>query len=190
MPVPFVNRDDLSDYLGRDVSTDDGALIAVDAACDMVRTVAEQQFNKGTTTATYDGTGTDCLLLPERPVSSAGTVLVNGSAITDYVLADNGKLIRRGTLPSSPWVDTDSVVAPLRWPEGRQNVTVTYEHGYDPDDLPRDVRVVALSIAARLIVQGVATEETVGDVRVRYAGAATDLTNGEKMILSKYRQIR
>ena len=45
-----------------------------DAACDMVRTLAEQTFNDGTTTLTVDGTGTDAIVLPELPVNTVGTV--------------------------------------------------------------------------------------------------------------------
>ena len=50
--------------------------------------------------------------------------------------------------------------------------------------------MVALSIASRLVVQGVALEESVGPVRMMYAYAATDLTTGEARILAKYRQMR
>jgi hypothetical protein len=180
MPDPFISQQDLTDYLGRDVTSDDGAIIALDAACDMVRTFAEQQFNAATETYTGDGTGTDAFLLPRLPVTAAGTVTVDGTAVTDYILNDNGILFR-GTAGCDP--------RPV-WPSGRQNVTVTYEHGYATADLPRDVRVVALSIASRLLVQGVAVEETVGQTRIKYAGAATDLTNGERAILRKYRPIR
>jgi hypothetical protein len=180
MPDPFITREDLTDYLGRDVTEDPGALIAIDAACDTVRTVAEQSFNQATTTYTLDGTGTDALLLPDLPVSAAGTVVVDSGTITEYTLNGNGVLYR-GTAGCYP--------RPV-WPAGRQNVVVTADHGYATDDLPRDVRMVALSIAARLAVQGVALEESVGDVRVKYATSATDLTNGEARILRKYRRTR
>lgn len=183
MPDPFITPQDLVDYLGRGGTADAGMLIATDAACDICRTVAERQFNQGTTTYTLDGTGTDALLLPELPVSSVSAVTVAGTAVTDYVLNGNGILFRRGTV-------TSTCPSTLSWPEGRQNVTVTAVHGYSDDDLPRDVRVVALSIAARLVTQGVAVEESIGAVRVKYAGPATDLTSGEKMILRKYRPTR
>jgi hypothetical protein len=162
------------------VTADAGALAAVDAACDICRDVAEQQFNRGTATVRLDGTGTDALLLKQLPVLNAGTVTVNGGTITDYVVDDNGILLR-GTAGSDP--------RPV-WPSGRRNVAVTYEHGYDNADIPRSVRIVALSIASRLIVQGPASEEQVGDVRIKYAAASTDLTTGEKLILGKYKQIR
>lgn len=176
----FITVQDLSSYLGRDVTSDDGATFAIGAACDTVRSIAEQAFTYGTATETYDGTGTDCILLRRLPVANAGTVSVDGAAVTDYMLSDNGLLLR----------GTAGVLPRPTWPEGRQNVTVTYEHGYQDSSLPRDVRMVALSLASRLIVQGVAVQETVGDASVRYAGPASDLTAGEQMILAKYRVIR
>jgi len=180
MPDPFISTSDLVSYLGRGSATDPGMIIAADAACDMVRTLAEQSFNQATSTVVLDGSGTDALLLPELPVSSAGTVVVNGGTVTDYVLNGNGVLFR-GTAGVDP--------RPV-WPTGRQNIRVTYDHGYAEADLPRDVRMVALSIASRLVVQGVALEENIGPVRVKYAAAASDLTNGEQRILRKYRQMR
>jgi hypothetical protein len=181
MPDPFISQQDLSDYLGRDVTADAGALAVVDAACDVCRDVAEQSFNRVIGgTVTLDGSGTDALLLPELPVSRAGTVLVNGTAVTDYTLNGNGILLR-GSAGSDP--------RPV-WPSGRQNVTVTYDHGYADADIPRSVRMVALSLAARLIVQGVAKSETIGETSISYAVAASDLTNGELRILRKHRPTR
>lgn len=182
MPDPFISAQDVIDYLGRGGSADPGLLIATDSACDMCRTVAERDFNAGTATVTLDGSGTDAMMIPNRylPVAAAGTVTVNGGTITDFTLNDNGILFR-GTAGVDP--------RPV-WPAGRQNITVTVDHGYQEIDLPRDVRMVALSIASRLVVQGVALEESVGPVRMKYAVAATDLTNGEKRILGKYRQSR
>jgi hypothetical protein len=180
MPDPFISAQDLTDYLGRDVTSDDGAIIALDAACDIVRDLAEQDFNAATSTVTLDGTGTDALLLPQLPVTAAGTVSVAGSAVTDYTLNSSGILFR-GSAGCDP--------RPY-WPAGRQNVVVTYDHGYAAADLPRSIRMVALSIASRLIVQGVALEEQVGQTRVKYAVAATDLTSTEQMILRRYRPTR
>lgn len=177
MPDPFISTTDLVDKLGRGTVGDPAMVIATDAACDIVRTYAERAFNADTSTLTLDGTGTDCLLLPELPVNGAGTVSVGGSVITDYTLNNNG-LLFRGSAGSDP--------RPV-WPLGRQNVVVTYDHGYADDDIPRDVRVVALALAERIAVQGPATEESIGTVSIRYGMNATDLTDGEKAILYKYR---
>ncbi len=204
--MSFVSSQDLSDRLGRDVTDDPGAVSAVESACDIVQTLAEQSFEKVYgDTVVLDGSGTDCLLLPELPALAAGTVTVFATTLgtADYTLADNGRLIRLGGTTSSwdwfgggwgshvPW-PADSFpffrFHPV-WPEGRQNITVTYDHGNVIP--PAAVREVALSLAMRLVVQGPAVMETLGRTQqIRYAGAATDLTNGELRILAKYRQTR
>lgn len=192
---PFISRADLSDYIGRDVSNDDGATIAINAACDMVRTVAEQLFSPVTDTVALDGTGTDFIQLPERPVNAVGTVVVNGvtKGTLDYVSTTDGKLFATsGTANWTTWANGWSWLrgGTAVWPAGRQNVVVTYDHGYVDGTaaaVPADVRMVALALASRLAVQGPAMAETQGTDSIRYAAASTDLTNGEQMILRKYR---
>lgn len=180
MAIPFISREDLSDYLGRDLTTSDGAMEAIDAACQICRDVAQQSFDVVTAgTAIFDGSGTDALVLRELPVSAVSEVLIDDSAVDDWVLKDNGVLVRKSaTFSSSVW---SNGLPPSIWPLGRQNITVTYDHGYST--VPSSVRMVALSIAARLVIQGVAQFETVGDVSVRYGTNATDLTKGEERIL-------
>lgn len=194
MPDPFISRQDLTDYLGRDLTTDDGALIAVDSACEIVRTLTEQDFNSVTETIKLDGTGTDTILLPQVPVTAAGTVVVNGGTLdnNEYVANERGHLVRihsgtDGTATWSTWAQTSSPTA--YWPYGRENVEVTYTHGYS-GTVPADVRVVALMIASRLVVQGLKVQEQRGQASNRYAVASTDLTAGEKAILRKYREAR
>lgn len=186
MPDPFVSQQDLSDLLGRDVTSDNGALMALDAACDVIRDLCEQDFNAATETVSLNGTGTDCLLLPQRPVIAAGTVTVNGGTVTDYIAPTPEGFLYRGTTSGGCW---SGVV----WPKGRQNVHVTYDHGFTvapTNNVPRSIRMVALSIASRLVVQGVAQAETVGDTTVSYGMAASDLTAGEQRIIYGYIQKR
>lgn len=190
MPDPFLSADDLSSYLGRDVTADEGAVIALDSACEIVRTVAEQSFDLVISdTIVLDGTGTDCLLLPELPVSAAGTVVLNGGTLVagrDYMLASDGRLIRTaGTAYTTNWWTWSGPV----WMQGRQNVTVTYDHGHGT--VPSDVRMVALALADRIVVQGAAVFEALPNgQQVRYAGPALDLTANELRILRKYRIAR
>ena len=183
--APFISTDDLSDYLGRDVTTDNGAVIAVDAACNIIRMLADQTFDQVVGTVVLDGTGTDCLLLPEIPVNSAGTVIESGTTLVegeDYVLADDRKLIRTN---GTAYTTITSGYTPT-WQTGRQNVTVTYDHGY-AGTIPTDVRMIALQLAERIAVQGIAQSETVAGQSITYASPAMDLTPGEKLILSRYR---
>lgn len=189
MAAPFVSRQDLTDYLGRDVTADAGALIAVDSASQMCRTISEQSFTRGTTTDYFNGTGTDALLLPELPVNSVGTVSVSDSSApptwttagtADYAINGDGILYATNT--------AGTALFGTCWPKGRHNIAVTYDHGYD--SVPEDVRMVALSIASRLLVQGPASFEVLGDAQVRYAAESTAVMPTEKLILRKYRRAR
>lgn len=189
----FITVTELGDYVGRDLSADDGATLAVSFACETVRTLTEQDFAPVTGgTAVLDGTGTDTLLLPQVPVSAAGTVVVNGGTLdnNEYTVTEDGQLVRiySGTDGTATWSTWAQGAYPASyWPQGRRNVTVTYDYGFS-GTAPDDIRMVALMIANRLVTQGGATSETVGQVTRRYAAASTDLTNGERAILKKYRR--
>lgn len=183
MPDPFISPGDVVDYLGRGGTADPGIIIACDAACDMTRRIADQEFNANTATVTLDGTGTDYLLLPQHPVRAVSAVVVNGGTVTDYALSAAGGLVRKSATFSSHF-------ATLVWPTGRQNVEVTFDYGYTDEEIPRDVRMVALAIASRIVVQGPALYETVGQTSVRYAAESTAVMPTEKLILSKYRRVR
>lgn len=189
MPDPFITQQDLTDYIGRDVTNDNGALMAVDAACDLIRNLTDQDFNPTSSqvTETFDGNGGDAIVLPRSPVIStgvsAGTVLVDGGTVTDYMITEHGLLVR-GTAGERCWGWYP------KWPMGRQNVRVTYDYGYATANVPRNIRMVALSIAARLVLQGVAQSETIGDVTVNYGMAASDLTATEKLVLQNYLHTR
>lgn len=179
----FITTTELSDLIGRDVSADQGATDAIAGACEMIRTYTEQRFDlEPADTVTLDGSGTDSILLPQLPVNTVGTVTVDGGTITDYVLSDNGTLFRGTAGIRYSW--------PFCWPQGRQNITVTYSHGYGtaPSDYPDDLRAVARQLASRIVIQGVASFEVMGDQQIRYAANSTDFTNGEKMILDRYRR--
>jgi hypothetical protein len=181
MAVPFISRADLGELLGQDLTTSDKALIAIDSACDIVRDLAEQTFNLvEDETITLDGTGTDALLLPERPVTEIGAVVEGDETLVvgdDYVLNGQGVLLRKSTTTTAVWA------------KGRQNVQVTYSHGYSTNTLPRSVRAVALQIAARLFQQkpGV-TSESLGQRSVRFStDSGSEVTKNEERILAKYR---
>lgn len=176
----FITLQDVSDRLGRDLTGDPGGTAAISEACAYCRSEAQQAFNAGTTTVYLDGTGSDCLILPESS-QTVGTVTVGGSVITDYTVAADGRLLR-GVAGAEP--------RPV-WPSGRQNVQVDFSYGYPYLGVPEDVCGVALQIAMRLIVQGIAADESVGEANVTYAQRiAQDLTENERRILRRYRNPR
>ena len=187
MPDPFITTADLSEYLGRDVDAEPAADLAVEFACDACRDYAEQTFSADTSTITLDGTGTDALLLPEVPVGSVSSVAVldtegayQTAGAVDFAVNGDGILFATNTAGTS--------LFGCIWPRGRQNVQVSYTHGNGTADIPGSVRGVALSVASRFLIQGVAASETVGEVNVRYAAESTALMPTERIILDKHRR--
>lgn len=170
--VPFIGVSDLSAFLGQDVSADALAVIAIDSACEIIRSYVEQTLNYVANDVVFvDGSGGRGLLLPQIPVVSVGAVQVEGEdapvdPATMYVTA--GGVLYRAEV----------------WPVGWGNVSVTYSHGYavfetdvenDPTDnvplpvrMPSDIRRVALSLSQRIFVSsgssantGTRTSETI-----------------------------
>lgn len=83
-------------------------------------------------TVTLDADGSWALLLPERPVTSVASVVVDGVTLTegtDYEWSAAGVLKRLGS-----------------WPAKYRSVVVTYTHGYDP--VPEDVQEAVAERAA------------------------------------------
>lgn len=184
MPSPFITVTDLTNKVGRDLSADQGAIDACAEACDIVRNLTSQDFTRTFgDTLLLDGTGTDVLILPQLPVLGAGSIVVNGNPETDFCFTETG-LLFRGSAGSTCY----GYGYRPTWPVGRQNVQVTYDHGFGT--VPGDVLAVARNLAARSIIQGAAISETVGAVNVRYAVAASDLTTNELRILQRYRSPR
>ncbi len=206
----LISTTELGDYLGRDLSSVTTAELCCEMATEVCRTYSEQTLFTATETISLDGTGTDALLLPQLPVNAVGTVIVNGgtAGTADYALdteqgilvAVSGTATWFGWGPYGTWgywgypysgAGAALWPGPI-WPKGRQNIQITYDHGYGTagSSVPADVRMVAMSVASRLLVQGVAAQETVGDTSVRYAANSTDLTKGEENILRKYKRSR
>lgn len=177
---PFISRDDLASKLFKapgSLDDDELALIAVDAACDLVRDECQQQLSRvdgATIIFSPDGDHRD-LLLPELPVE-IDEVRVDGDVVLDWVLMKGGILRLTG---EADWSS---------WPAGDANVEVDCDHGYLPDDLPRQIRLVALSIASRIYRQGIVRQQTTGATSVTYSVAAsTDLSSGERIICRRHR---
>lgn len=142
MTTPFISRADLSDYMAQDLSASDVAGIAIDSACETVRTYIDRQLNYvEDDEITLDGTGTDTLNLPEWPVIGTPMVLENDVEFTDFVVRES-RLVRTSGI----------------WMPGVATIAVTYSHGYatsegdvadpGPQRVPSDLRDVALILAA------------------------------------------
>lgn len=148
MTVPFISRADLGTAIERDLATDDAAVIAIDSACEMVRSYLKQGVNLvDDDDIVMDGSGRSSLVLPETPVHAVSYVATIASGVeteltedTDWVRGQAGILWRTG----------GNV-----WPAGRMNVHVTYTHGWDVTEegaalypRPREVSTGAETVSA------------------------------------------
>lgn len=201
--IPFIGTNDLSDAVGSDVSTSDLAIIALDAACQVVRDEIGNDINLvEDDEITLDGNGRYRLILPEPPVREVAEVLLDDVEVdaTDYVLEDGprtrGMFLRR--------------ISGV-WPVGMGNLAITYTHGYDIEEPPSDppegfervpssVRQVALALATRIYnhytlggATGAVTSETIGsysytvDAASAVASASAQLLDTERGVLGRYK---
>lgn len=172
----FISRADLGAYLRRDLSADDLATIAVNAASQIVRTRTRQTLSlveDETLTFAIVGEARD-LLLPELPIIDVDEVRIDDEVELDWRLSENGILTLTG---SCSWRTTPAMVE------------VDYSHGFEV--VPDDLRLVALTVAARIYEQGTARQEATGSSSITFSVAAsTDLSNGEKAICDAYRVIK
>ena len=195
--IPFVSSDDLAAFTG--LTIDPSALktkIALDAACDSVRSYLGQDINFVDNDVEYhSGHGYlhDRIRLRQRPVVSVVEVridVVTGSAgtvldPTCYNVRDSF-IVRRD---ASYWLS--------------DNIVVTYDHGWvipptsQTAAVPADIRLVALS-AARRVYSGVgATDaagfgsERIGDYEYTNpkgaASSVAELLMAEMDVLDRYR---
>lgn len=211
---PFISTGDLENYLGQTVTTD-SAVIAIDAACEVVRGYINQTINLVEDDEVFlDGTGRPGLLLPELPVVSIAEVTTydrNGEDETSLIEGTDFKVGGSGIL----WrIASSSAGSPgYRWPPGHANILVVYTHGWAVTDLgsgtgtdttdgvPSDIRRIALGIAARDYTMGAKVSagirsETISATSYSYtlgtdAGSGSGgLQAGEQRILDRYRQKR
>jgi hypothetical protein len=197
MTLLFISTADLGEFLRQDLSSDAMAIIAINAACQVVIDELNQEVG-----LVYgdeiliDGSGTEALLLPELPVlgimsvtlETDSTVLTEG---TEWRLGDNGIIYR---------------IDGLTWPATRAGVRVNYDHGWATTlaeegsgdsavaPIPDSIRLVALAVAARVYATGTVgvggvSSETIGDYSYKLGSegaSASELTTLEKRTLSHW----
>ena len=215
MPTPYISLGDLTIFMQVTPGSLSAALgqLSINAAMASVRKYLDQEITWHANDAVQlDGTGTDALRLPQRPVVSVAEVKLDGTVIaaTEY--------FRRGSilyLPSSwPYISSGRT----RWNRGRGNIFVTYSHGYcveTPTDsdfsdsagdfaggcsgetVPADIILVTLSAARRGFETAGQEDtsalggETIGSysytLLAEKIASATELVLAERRVLAGYR---
>src|SRR3954469_20024079 len=172
---------DLEDYLHRSLTTDELGMgqIALAGAKTVIRTFCGQTLDEvAGDVVVLSGNGRDVMILPEYPVTDLTNVVIedvtfDGTDDDNVRVKDTGLMYR---------LDGSS------WDFGVNNITVTYDHGYDDTDEMWDaVKVVSLSVAGRLFEQGGVSSENMGGYSANYFATGPDLTEGEKCVLAPYR---
>lgn len=145
--IPFISHDDLGAYLETTLTGDELITkIALDGACEAIRQYLHRRLNlTADDEITMDGTWSDALILPQRPVHEVSDVLNDGDTVD---LADTYLDVEHGILylTDGTW-----------WHRGRGTVSLTYTHGYALTEdavagtierVPSNIRLVALRLAA------------------------------------------
>jgi hypothetical protein len=192
--VPFISVADLTNYMGEDLTSSDLAVIAIDSACEAIRSFTRRKLNyTQDDVIILDGSGMVELLVPEWPIVDVSEILVAGEEVTDHRVAGSEQ---------SYIVRTDGG----SWPRASGNIQVTYSHGYavseddvapeGPDRVPSDLRSVALAMAAGLMsvaetrYHAVAARDDIGASEPEQGPAPAALTPEQKALLVRYRKIR
>lgn len=203
MYPPFISTTDLATFLNTTVASDDArAIMALDVACETIRTYVGQTLNL-VRNDVIEYRGYQRLLLPQLPVVQINQVLLRDETVelVDYFVGFGGVLYLKA------WRDE-------RWTSWwDDHVVVDYDHGYAIDEadvsqdesgvadvyrMPSDLRMVALRLAAghyRLSLNAqtfnpAMRSESLGSysyTRSDGAMATGELSRGEQLMLDKYR---
>ncbi len=194
----FCQVTDLAEFLQIDISSSDvSAVQAITDATAVIKAYCNQEIVQVEDDVEYfDGGYGDKLYLSQLPVVSVKSVLVDGASLIDG--ADFKTNRKKGIVYR---------LNGQRWPDGVENIEVTYTHGYEHP--PEVARIVCMRVAARVYqagkrsaetagVPGVASK-TLGDFSVTFereytstdtgkgASAARTLLAGEKELLDTLR---
>lgn len=169
MPDPLAAPEDVEVIVG--VTFDTDQTVRASALLDMASSKIRRACNQTLTLVTDDevtlsGAYTSMLFLPEIPVVSVASVLLDGTALVygtgsgvndGYSWTPFGSLTRLGD----------------RWPIGVDNVVVTYTHGFAT--VPDDIRTACAELAAAMFQNPLGVNsETVDGYSVSYADAVKD----------------
>lgn len=144
----FATHSDLATRLGETLTEDEQtrATALLTLASDVIRQAARQTIDQATSTITVRAVGR--VLLPQRPVVSIDSVLVDGSSV-GWTLD--------GDYLEGPWVG--------------KTVEITYTHGFGT--VPDAIKAVCVEVVTRVWVNpGKASQEAYGSERVSHGGTS------------------
>jgi hypothetical protein len=164
MADQLATPEDLASLLQRDVDTA-SAILALEVSTAVVQAAAGQRIVRATSTDRTVWGGSDrVLILPERPVVSVAAVSYGGSTLSEGTASGTWRLTAGGIWRDIGWTEVAGEPSP---------VTVTWTHGYLPDDQEIELgRGFVLSLARGLFTNPDGTvREQIDDYSVAYVEA-------------------
>ena len=200
--------EDVQAIIGRPLTSDQvtAANRLLDMASGMVRRYTRQNITVVTNDViTLPGNWGNTLLLPQRPVTSVSSVVMNGATMpnTQWKLVDGNLFLGTGAfMPdygstiwggSALWGPAGSNQGPQAigntWQGPTAQITVTYTHGFS--EVPQDiVNEVAGMVALQLNAEVGINMEQIGSYKVQYArnsAGGMALSEETKSVLNYYR---
>lgn len=200
---------DVVAIIGRPLTSDQttAADRLLNMASGIVRRYTRQYLTQVTNdVVTLPGNWGNTLLLPERPVTSVSSVVMNGGTMsnTQWRLVDGNLFLGTGAfMPDygstiwggeALWGPAGSNQGPQAigntWQGPTAQITVTYTHGYA--EIPQDiVNVVAGLVALQLNAETGIQSEAIGSYKVVYArngNGGMALSDDDKAALNFYRK--
>ena len=200
--------DDVVAIIQRDLSATEQTSAArlIPMASALVRKYCRQTITQQTETVTIPGNWTHVLELPQRPVTSVASVVINGATApsTQWKLLDNRLFLSSGSFQpdygtmylggANLWGPAGSTAGPqatgATWQGPQAQITVTYTHGYA--ETPADISNVVAGMVALAIASPVGiNSEMIGGYKVAYSrseGGSMTLQPSDKEALSIYRK--
>lgn len=126
---------------------------------------------------TLPGAYTASIRLPQRPVVSVASVVLDGSTLTaaDDWYVDGDDLVRTGIWPASQ----NRFGISGAWGDPSQALVVTYTHGWAA--IPGAIKAVCLEMVGRVWVNpGATSEQEIGNSRATYAAQGLLMTEDER----------
>lgn len=200
--------DDVVAIIQRDLSATEQTSAArlIPMASAMVRRYTRQNITQATETVTLPGNWTHILELPQRPVTSVTSVVINGatSPSTSWKLVDNRLFLSTGSFQPdygqmyaggpNLWGPAGSTGGPqatgATWQGPQAQIVVTYTYGFA--EVPADISNIVAGMVALAIASPVGiNNEQIGGYKVAYSrseGGSMMLQDGDKKALDFYRK--
>ena len=198
MHPPFVSIDDLNNVFGLSIpAADPRAIIALDSACQTVRTYTEQTLNLVRNDVQLFR-GFPPFLLPELPIVQINSVTLGDDVIDDedFYLGFGGAIFLKDWRRYWTWDDVVTVDYDHGWAIQEADIVQNESGQGDVDRMPSDLRMIALRIAAGIyqsagvgVSAGMRSESLGAYSYTRMDGAlgTGELSDPEKRLLDRYR---